>query len=42
MTFEKILNDVSSGVISPVEAYNEISKKDKMKTINYYIHIQDS
>lgn len=41
MTFEKILNDVSNGVISPVEAYNEISKKDKMKAINYYIHIQD-
>ena len=40
MTFEKILSDVSSGIITPEEAYKEISQKDKLKTINYYTHLQ--
>ena len=41
MTFEKILSDVSSGIITPEEAYKEISQKDKLKIINYYTHLQN-
>jgi DNA ligase (NAD+) len=41
MTFEKILNDVSRGIITPQEACDEISQKDKMKTIRYYTHLHD-
>ena len=41
MTFGKILTDLSSGKLSLERAYEEMSSKDKMKTINYYAHIQD-
>ena len=41
MTFEKIWNDVSSGVITPQEAYDEISQKDKLKKINFYKFLQN-
>lgn len=41
MTFEKILTDLSSNKISPKDASNEISKKDKRKIINFYIHKND-
>lgn len=41
MTFEKILNDVSSGAITPQQAYDDISAKDKMRTINFYTHLQN-
>lgn len=41
MTFGKILTDLSSGNIGLEKAYEEMSSKDKMKTINYYAHIQD-
>lgn len=39
MTFEKILNDLSSGVITPKDAKDLISEKQKMKRIQYYAHI---
>ena len=38
MTFEKIWNDLESGKITPDQALLDISKEDKMKVINYYIH----
>ena len=41
MTFEAIYTGLSTGKMKPEDAYNEISKSDKMKTINYYIHLSD-
>lgn len=41
MTFGKILTDLSSGNMSIDDAVAEMSSPSKMKTINYYIHIQD-
>ena len=41
MTFEKILSDLSNKIIDDKTAYNEMSKKDKIKRINYYAHIND-
>lgn len=41
MTFEKILDDLVSKRIDEQTAYDEINKKDKMKRINYYAHIND-
>ena len=41
MTFGKILTDLSSGEMSVERAYEEMSTKDKLRTINYYAHIQD-
>lgn len=38
MTFDKLYAGLSTGKISPEDAYNEICKKDNMKTINFYIH----
>lgn len=42
MTFERILYNLSNGNMSPKEAYDEISEKEKMKKINYYCHFNDS
>jgi len=39
MTFEKILNDLSSGVLTPENAKALISGSDKSRKINYYAHI---
>ena len=39
MTFEKILNDLSSGVLTPENAKALISERDKSRKINYYAHI---
>lgn len=39
MTIQKIWNDLSNNIISTKEAYEEI--KNKIKTINYYAHIND-
>lgn len=41
MTFEKILNDLTFNMIDTKQAYDEISKSDKMKRINYYAHIEN-
>ena len=41
MTFEKLLSDLTFSLISPEKAYEELSSKEKMKTINYYAHIND-
>lgn len=41
MTFGKILTDLTSGKMTLQEAYNEMKSPDKIKTINYYAHIQD-
>lgn len=41
MTFDKILDDLVSKRITCEDAYNEMSAKDKMKTINYYSHFND-
>lgn len=41
MTFGKILTDLSSGTLSIDAAFDEMSTKDKLRTINYYCHIQD-
>lgn len=39
MTFEKLLSDLSFDIVSPKQAYDDMISKDKMKRINYYIHI---
>lgn len=39
MTFEKLLSDLSFDIISPKQAYNEMVSKDKIKRINYYVHM---
>lgn len=41
MTFGKILTDLSSGELSVDKAAELMGSKDKLKTINYYAHIQD-
>lgn len=41
MTFEKLLSDLTFNLISPQKAFDELSSKEKMKTINYYAHIND-
>lgn len=41
MTFEKLLYDITFGKVTPQKAYEEISSKEKMKTINYYAHINE-
>lgn len=41
MTFEKILNDLTFNKIDIKDAYDEICQKDKMKRINYYVHINN-
>lgn len=41
MTFEKMLNDLTFNMIDTKQAYDEISKSDKMKRINYYAHIEN-
>ena len=41
MTFEKILNDLTFDKINTQDAYNEISQKDKIKTINFYVHLDN-
>lgn len=41
MTFGKILTDLSSGAMSVEDAAKEMASPEKMKTINYYKHIQD-
>ena len=41
MTFEKILNDLTFDKITIKDAYDEVSQKDKMKTINYYVHLNN-
>lgn len=41
MTFEKILNDLTLNMITTKEAYDEITKKDKLKRINFYVHIDN-
>ena len=41
MTFEKILSDVSTNKITAQECLDEISKKEYIKTINYYVHFRD-
>ena len=38
MTFEKILNNLTSKQITPKEAKDAICDKDMFKRINYYIH----
>lgn len=41
LTFEKILNDLTFNVIDTKKATEEICKKDKLKRINYYAHIEN-
>lgn len=41
MTFEKVLNDLTFNKLTLKDAYDEISSKDKMKRINYYIHLDN-
>lgn len=41
MTVEKLYNDLTFGLVSLKEAYDEIKSKDKMKRINYYIHFDN-
>lgn len=41
MTIEKLYNGLISRSIKPEDGYNEIISKDKMKKINYYIHINN-
>lgn len=41
MTFEKLLSDLTFNMISPIEAYEEMKSKEKMKTINFYAHVND-
>ncbi len=41
MTFEKVLNDLTFNMITAKEAYDEITKKDKLKRINFYVHIEN-
>lgn len=41
MTFEKLHSDLTFGIISPKEAYEEMCSKEKMKRINYYAHIEN-
>jgi len=41
MTFEKILSDLTFDNMSPQKAYDLICQKDKLKTINYYTHIEN-
>ena len=41
MTFNKILTDLEGGKITPIQAYVEMTKSDKLKTINYYAHLAD-
>jgi hypothetical protein len=41
MTFGKILTDLNSGELSVDKAAEIMASKEKMKTINYYAHIQD-
>ena len=41
MTFQKIYNDLLMGNLKLEKAKEEIMKKDKMKTINFYAHIYD-
>ena len=42
MTVEKLYNDLTFELISLQDAYNEISSKDKMKRIKYYIHLSNT
>lgn len=41
MTFEKLFSDLTFNIVSPQQAYDEISSKEKMKRINYYAHIEN-
>lgn len=41
MTFERLYYNLSKGLSSPKEVYNEISQKDKLKTINFYSHFNE-
>ena len=41
MTFEGILDGLTFNSLTPQEAYDMIKSKDKMKSINYYIHFND-
>lgn len=41
MTFEKILNDLTFDRMSLKDAYDEVCKKDKMKRINFYVHLEN-
>lgn len=41
MTFEKILSDLTFNAIELKQASEEISKKDKLKRINYYTNIEN-
>ncbi|MCM1220110.1 MAG: hypothetical protein NC548_37030 [Lachnospiraceae bacterium] len=41
MTFEKILSDLTFDNMSAKQAYDQICQKDKLKTINYYVHIEN-
>ena len=41
MTFNKILTDLESGKLTPLQAYVEVTKPDKIKSINYYAHLAD-
>lgn len=41
MTFERILNDLTFDRMTLKDAHDEITKKDKMKRINYYVHMDN-
>lgn len=41
MTFENILDGLTFNRIDTQKAYDEISAKDKMKVINYYLHFNE-
>lgn len=41
MTFEKLLSDLTFNIVTPKQASDEISSKEKMKRINYYAHIEN-
>ncbi|MCM1439733.1 MAG: hypothetical protein NC131_11130 [Roseburia sp.] len=41
MTFEKMVNDLSSRKMNPQDAFTEMSSADKRKRINYYAHVND-
>lgn len=41
MTFEKMLDGLRFNTITTKDAYDAMKSKDKMKTINYYLHFND-
>jgi len=41
MTFEKMLNHLTFDRMNIKDAYDEVCQKDKMKRINYYVHLDN-